>query len=258
VARGTLEIMRVFAFLLLAIPLAAQWQRYVLTPKGGGNPDIPLPHPLSYFTQYPSLRDYDHDFCYLCPPEKSLAVAKQRKDRAEVKLVGKVREYTIYDVFYFFSQEVEPSWKSILIGTGPNQYREIWHYQRAEGAIWPSYLVKVGSETLLGLQDDCYRQDTIQEHFSLGKDGAVIIDLSPIWRAAKSVVPEDATVWQDYDGRTDLPAGRINVGLISKPVWQCCTGGVVEVKFDLRDGQVVVKSTHFDPAAKFIYPAGCR
>jgi hypothetical protein len=247
----------ILLIVLLTIPATAEWQRRVVTPKGE-RLDSPPSHPLSYFTQYPSLRDEDHDFCYLCSPEKSLAVAKQRKDRAEVKLVGRVREFEVYDVFYFFDEKAEPDWKSILIKTQPGQYREIWHYQRVEGGIWPSYLLRVGNETLLGLSDDCYKQQVIQEYYWFGKDGPVRIDLSPIWKAAEAVVPEGTTTWYLYDGRTDLPAGRINVGLIRKPGWQCCNGGVVEVKFELNNGQVVVRGARLDPTAKLKYPTLCR
>ena len=246
-----------FLIALLTIPAAAEWQRHVYTPKGETF-DAPPPHPLSYFTQYPSLRDEDHDFCYLCSPEKSLAVAKQRRDRAEVKLVGRVRDFEVYDVFYFFDEKAEPDWKSILVKIQPDQYREIWHYQRSEGRIWPSYLVRVGNETLLGLQDDCYKQDIIQEYYWFGKDGPVPIDLSLIWKAAEAVVPEATTAWHEYDGRTDLPAGRITVGLIRKPVWQCCTQGVIEVNFELNNGQVFVKGERLNPAVEFKHPASCR
>jgi hypothetical protein len=102
------KLMRLILLIaLVTIPAAAEWQRHVLTPKGE-RLDSPPPHPLSYFTQYPSLRDEDHDFCYLCSAEKSLAAAKQRKDQAEVKLVGRVREFEVYDVFYFFDEKAEP------------------------------------------------------------------------------------------------------------------------------------------------------
>jgi hypothetical protein len=242
---------------LPAMPAGAEWQRRVLTPKSEIT-DTPLPHPLSYFTQYPSLRDEDYDFCHLCTPEKRLAAAKQRNDRAKVKRVGIIREYSIYDVFYFFGDSEEPSWKSILISTQPNQYREIWHYQRIEGGIWPSFLVEVGTESLLGLQDDCYRQEVIQEYYWFGKDGPTRVDLSPIWEAAQTVVPKETAVSRSYDGRTDLPRGTMNVGLIKNPDWRCCTEGFIEVKFGLNNGRVVVNRTRFDPAAEFKYPLGCR
>ena len=242
---------------LLAIPALAQWQRQVSTPKSWFV-DSPAPHPLSYFTQYPSLRDEDHNFCYLCLPEKSLAAAKLRNDRAEVKLVGRIRGLEIYDVFYSFEGEsAEPDWKSILVRVQPGQYREIWHYQRTEGRIWPSHLVRVGNETLLGLMDDCYRQDIVQEIFWFGKNGPVSVDFSPVWKAAEAVVPKDTTVWPRYDGRTDLPAGRIDVGMFTEPAWRCCTAGVVEVRFELSNGRVVIKSSRLDPTAEYKW-RGCR
>src|SRR5207249_928577 len=110
------------------------------TPKGEED-DIPQPHSLSYFTRYPSLRDEDGDFCYLCSAEKRLELAKQQVERAEVRRVGIIRGYVIY-VLYYFGRAQEPDWESILVRTQPGQYREIWHYQRNEGGIWPSFLVK--------------------------------------------------------------------------------------------------------------------
>lgn len=236
--------------LLLALPAAAEWQRHIITPKGERF-DTASPHLLSYFTRHPSLRDLDNDICPLCSPEKRVALARKQKERAEVRLVGYIRGFAIYDVFYFFGEEPDPDWKSILVRTQPGKYREIWHYQRNEGGIWPSYLVKVGQETVLGHEDDCYKQDILQEYYWFGKGRPVRIDFSPIWKAAESVVPEGTTVWGGYDGRIDLPAGRIRVGLIREPNWRCCSQGIVEVKFELSNGQVVVKGTRLNPTAEF-------
>lgn len=107
---------------LLTFPIWAKWERRTLTLKGE-RVDTPDPHPLSYFTRYPSLRDEDGDFCHLCPPDKALALAKQQKERAEVRLIGKIRGFAIYDVLYYFGDEQEPGWKSILVQTQTNQYR---------------------------------------------------------------------------------------------------------------------------------------
>jgi hypothetical protein len=143
--------------ILLASPAAAGWQRRVSTPKGSRF-DVPQPHALSYFTRYPALRDESGDLvCNSCSPEKRLTLAKEVKCRTEVRLVGTVRGFTIYDVLYFFGDDKAPDWKSILIRTRSGLYREIWHYQRTEGDIWPSFLVNgpprlgaTGDETDLG------------------------------------------------------------------------------------------------------------
>src|SRR5690349_7014724 len=81
------------------------WKRHVMTPKGDWF-DTPASHPLAYFTEYPALLDESGDFCYLCTPDKRLAVAKAAKGpRAEVRLVGKIRTLPIYDVYYRFQSE---------------------------------------------------------------------------------------------------------------------------------------------------------
>src|SRR5207249_10579041 len=57
-------------FLLLASLVLAQWQRTVFSGKGQFT-DVPTPHPLSYFTADPFLRDDGGDFCEVCtPPDK--------------------------------------------------------------------------------------------------------------------------------------------------------------------------------------------
>jgi hypothetical protein len=116
---------------------------------------------------------------------------------------------------------------------------------------------KVGSETLLGLEDDCERQDIVQEYYWFGGDAPVRLDVNPIWEAAKRAVPEDTTVWKGYDGRVDLPAGRFRVGLISKPAWRCCTQGTVDVDFSLIGGEVSVTKTTLNNEAEFPW-GGCR
>jgi hypothetical protein len=242
---------------VMAIPSAAEWERRVITPKGE-RMDTPKPHPLSYFTRYPWLRDEDDELCFPCPPEKKLAAAKQKKARGDVRLVGRIHDFTIYDVLYFFDENAAPDWKSILVSKEPDKYHEIWHYQRNEGGVWPSFLVNVGQDTLLGLEDDCYRQEVLQEYFWFSEDGPVRVDFSPVWRAAKSVAPKGSKVWVGYDGRIDLPAGRMRVGLIRDPDWRCCSTGVVEVKFELKAGQFRIQGQRFLPTVEFRWGRGCR
>jgi hypothetical protein len=250
--------MRVFLLLLLVAPaLDAAWERVVMTGKGEFV-DKPGAHSLSYFTQYPGLRDVDGYLCIGCSPEQTLAAAKAQKARTEVKLVGTIRRFTIYDVFYFFDDEPEPQWKSILVRTGPDQYREIWHYQKIQGGIWPSFLVNAGNQTLLGLDDHCYRLVRIQEYFRITESGVTRIDFSPISEAANSILPDDTSVWFEFDGRTDLPRGRIRVPLFNQGDDRCCTEGVVDVWFTLVRSEVVVKRTRFVPKASFPWALRCR
>lgn len=97
------------------LPLTAGWERKVLTAKGD-RIDTPQHHPLSYFTRYPLLRDED-GFCFVCSPGKRLLLARQKKVRTEVRVIGVIRGFSIYDVLYFFDGEKRPGWKSILVRT---------------------------------------------------------------------------------------------------------------------------------------------
>ena len=154
-----------FLAVLLILPAgAANWERFSSSGKGYGI-GIAEPHPLSYYTRYPSLRD-DY-FCYRCSPEKRLALAKQERllgiRNTEVKLVGTVHGFKIYDVIYWYGEKRE--WKSILVRTGPNQYREIWFDEKTQGDFSPSFLFQIGDKTLLGLIDDCYRRGCEQQYW---------------------------------------------------------------------------------------------
>jgi hypothetical protein len=102
VARQTTEHAMKLLFLaaILILPAgAANWERWNHSGKGLGIGPAD-PHPLSYFTRYPSLRD--PYFCHNCSPEKRLALAKQEKlkekQRTEVTLVGTVYGFKVYDV----------------------------------------------------------------------------------------------------------------------------------------------------------------
>ena len=248
-----------FLLLFIAVVSSAttKWERRIITPKGD-RVDTPSTHPLSWFTQYPSLRDEDHGLCITCSPEQRLAEAKQTRAKAEVRLVGRIGSFDIFDVFYVFDNDPVPSWKSIIVRTGRDEYREIWHYQKNEGGIWPSFLVKIGHDVVLGLEDDCYRQNVIREYFWFTKDGPGRIDFRPIWAAAKLTVPHNTKVWGGFDGRLELPVGRMRVGLITDPDWRCCSTGVVDVSFVLRAGRVVVTKQRLLPEAEFHWGSGCR
>jgi len=154
-----MRLVIIAAFALL--PLVAQtqrdmdmpgpWKRHVMTAKGDWF-DAPPPHALAYFTDSPASLDESGDFCYLCTPEKRLAEAKAAKGpRAEVRLVGKIGTFSVYDVYYRFQSEGSVDWKSILVKTGANIFREIYHCQptQVDARALPSVLIRIGNEVLL-------------------------------------------------------------------------------------------------------------
>jgi hypothetical protein len=181
--------MRFFlAIVLLAAKIVAQtgvevgqpgpWKRHVITAKGEWF-DSSTAHSLAYFTQYPLL--LDEEFCYLCTPGKRLADAKAAKEpRAEVHLVGKIRGLLIYDVFYRFNDGTV-AWKSILVKTGPDRYREIYRREptQVDARVLPSTLVRIGQETLLHARYSVGGNggEFEDDYYSFRQNGPIRVDL---------------------------------------------------------------------------------
>ncbi len=160
------------------------WKRHVMTPKDRWF-DKPEPHPLAYFTAYPALLNESGDFCYLCTPEKKLAAAKAAKEpRAEVRLVGKIGTLSIYDVYYRFQSEGSVDWKSILIKTGPDSYREIYHCEptQVDARALPSVLIRVGREVMLHSQYFVGGNKGMVEddYYSFRPNGPIRVDLPKV------------------------------------------------------------------------------
>ncbi len=226
----------------------ADWPRMVITPKGA-HVDTPVAQPLKYFTDFPWLRDEDGDFCYLCKPEERLARAKAEKTRADVKLVGKIGRFTVYDIFYYFGDEEEPGWKSIVVQTGLNAYREIYHDQPNEGRPNPSFLVHADKQPVLCVVDNVYRWDAEEQCFWFNPDGLVRIDFAPIWKAAQKAAPTGRRVWEyAVKAKTTFRNMVLPVALRDQDTGNCCdVKGVVNVHFRLDQGRVIVMDARFDP-----------
>jgi hypothetical protein len=245
-----------FLVVLLIIPAgAANWERYSHSGKGYGA-STSEPHPLSYYTRYPSLRD-DY-FCGNCSSGQRLALAKQEKllgiRNTEVKLVGTVHGFKIYDVIYWYGDKTE--WKSILVRTGPNQFREIWFDDKIQGEFSPSFLFQIGDKTLLGLIDDCYRRGCEQQYWLFEKDGPTRLDLESIWKAPWTLLQKNQYLsYYDYrDTPANLSQGFIEFGLEEQlpgrggppdPV-----PGVIKITFTWDRGQVVITRKEYDPTAR--------
>ncbi len=258
--KGSLYII---ATQMLALPLVAQpqtdrdqpgpWKRHVMTPKGGWF-DTPTPHPLAYFTRYPALLDESGDFCYLCTPQKKLSAAMAAKEpKAEVRLVGTIKGLTIYDVFYRFESDGAVDWKSILIKTAPNVYREILHCEptHVDARALPSVITQLGTELLLnsryfaGGNKGMY----VDDYYSFDQIGPTLVDFAPILAAGRAVLPKGVMLWGGGDSNSPktLTLMRFKLQVWNDGDGLCCRPGIVEVTFKLDRGHVVVTGAHYNP-----------
>ena len=143
----------------VSFPAQGQWRRVVFSGKGQYI-DVASPHPLSYFTANPFLRDDADEFCEDCTPSGKAASSRKYTIRSMVKPVGVLAGYRVADVLYYPSAQANPNraaakWKSILVQVGPNRYTEIFHLQAfyTTISVGSSRIIQSGNEPVLVTMD---------------------------------------------------------------------------------------------------------
>jgi hypothetical protein len=93
----------------------------------------------------------------------------------------------------------------------------------------------------------------VEEHcFWFGADGLVMLDFTPVWRAAQKAIPAGRRIWEyNVKATTSFEMLTIPVGIRYDESNRCCDKGVVNVRFGLDRGRVVVVRTSFDPDADY-------
>jgi hypothetical protein len=194
-------------FLLLSLASWGQWQRILFSGKGELR-DMQTPHPLSYYTSNPSLRDDGadlYDDCDNCGTTKSKAgSAKNYAVTTEVRDVGTVSGFRVVAIFYEFVDRRKPDlgkmrWKSILVQTGRDKYVEIYHLQAyyLRAPLTPVKLVHVSDELVLMTQDSdggngggCW-----EAYWWFDASGPLSIDFSLLVQEIRKHVPPDSKFW---------------------------------------------------------------
>jgi hypothetical protein len=114
----------------IASPLWGQWQRVAYSGKGETK-DTAIEHPLAYFTANPFLRDDGDHFCVDCRSEKSKSASAERYSASvQSRNVGDLAGFKILELSYTFAERrpgglTDMHWKSILVQTRPDRFREI-------------------------------------------------------------------------------------------------------------------------------------
>ncbi len=226
------------------------WQRHVLTGKGETF-DTPEAHKLAYFTDDAFLRDEGDDFCDDCTPSGKAKVHLQHRFKTELKEVGKLKGFTIYDLYYQFDGTVdraEIEWKSILVEVSPGKYREIYHLQPTNAVIKPSFIGKAGAGEILATRDVIPGTGnySYEDYFWFSPAGATRINIEEIGTTVQTLLPNGYGVWKG--GGLDMEAMKYRSGVWKDGDANCCpSGGTVEVDFRLEENRIVVTRSHYDP-----------
>jgi hypothetical protein len=244
------------ALLLGSVAAAASgptpWQRMLVSGKGASF-DTPGVYSLSYFTHDPFLRDDGDDFCGACTPQDKTAARTQHKFKTELKKVGALNGYAIYDVSYFFDDHVsirQVDWKSILVAVSPGRYREIYHLQPPAAQITPSFLMMAGAEEILATRNliPGTGNQYDEAYWWFGPDGPVRIDIESISDLLPSILPAGYGVWK---------GGGLNMKTLTfrSSVWKpgdanCCpAGGAVTSRFRLDRERLMLIEKSYDATA---------
>jgi hypothetical protein len=204
--------------------------------------DEPICNSQEYFSfsGAPQRFDYDHELSQKTPSEI--------KDKVYSQPLGGAPGYPVRQINHVINGN-ELTIKMILIQRKPNEFCEIYHQQLSPDMVSaePAYLVQVGPETILASTDPWtgnsgQRQDV---YWTFDKDGPLWLDVdSKVEEALKEFRPKEFIIMGGggFDIRT------LTYGM---PLWKpsdphCCpTGGSIEIKFALKDHQLVVVSQSY-------------
>jgi hypothetical protein len=232
-----------FLLLLAAIsPVRAEWRRFLVETT---NTDPAPPHTFSYFSHDAILR-----------PEVQEITQNTAGEQTEIVKIGEVRGLAVFDVTY--QVRSMPVSKSIIVKTGPDEYREIFYAPEFSGGrFYPTQIVSTSEDqTLLWFRvDKGGNRHFIEDFlFQLDPKGPTRLDLDPVLKVANSILPAgvDLYIWN-----MELLASTSTFTLHAPVVGSCPKGnerprnsascGVVEVDFRLEGEHIAPLGRRYIP-----------
>ncbi len=208
--------------------------------------DQPNCHPLAYFVNETSRLNYHHIIVKIRPG--------QTKDETSSRDIGEVDGRKIVQVSHKIN-DGELFLKMIVVERAPTEFCEIYHQEWLGDTLYnevlPVVFVKVDSQTIMATANPVGGNGNwFDEHYwTFDKDGPIDLCINEkIREIEKKLLPKDSSVMKG--GGFDLPAL-----MYSAPVWTqtdggCCpSGGRIEIKFALKDHQLVVVKQSLQPSS---------
>jgi hypothetical protein len=217
-----------------------RWAVIVVSDNGNRYIDEPICQPVQYFSGDAQRFDYDHELA-----GKSSAEIKEKVDS---QLLGTAQGFAVWQTTHVINGN-QLTIKMILVERKAGEFCEIYHQQLAPDmvSVAPAYLVPVGAETILASTDPWIGNSgqRMDVYWTFDKDGPILLDVDhQIDEILKKLLPK---------GRIIMNGGGFNVQTLTygMPVWKprdphCCpTGGSIEIKFALKDHQLVEVSQSY-------------
>jgi hypothetical protein len=211
---------------------------------------------LAYFTDYPVLRLEEYYFCEQCSDDQRVAAAKKIEVKTDLKLLATLAGWQVYDLSYHIKGErFDP--KLILVKTGADQYREIYHCEPYGGQPG-AYVTKIGNQQFLEARNPSGgRQIDDYAYFSFDKHGPTLVDFRPIIIAAKSIkLPPGRTIPPfgsdlKYAGTHylwhSIQPLRVGFQVTEEVGVQVRAQGTIWIDFRFSGGRVIPTKTQYDP-----------
>jgi hypothetical protein len=184
------------------------------------------------------------------PPPSPEELKRRADDHPDLVEVGKIGEFTIYDLWYGRGSYPNLEVRSVLVETATDQYREI-DVQVRNGDIFPaSEIVKLDDEQILiAKSHDGGNNNNIYEALYMFRPtGAERPDFKAVDRAVKELMPANMstrTAANDYASMTyRVEAYRNDLNLPPVSVTQRVR---IAVTYRFFEGHAVVTSAKYEP-----------
>lgn len=237
----------------------AGWQRTI---GGTGNLPVlysPPSHSLAYFLVDPCLRpDTDAlvrarncNWPGIAPSPDE--VRRRASTRAELKEVGKIREFTIYDLWYSTGEDHDPgdpSLRSVLVKTATDQYREVNVAMRWGREFPASEIVNLDGEPILIARwnNGANASRTYDTLYMFPPSGSETPDFKAVDEAAAKLKPANMSVYWDKNNYALLTyTAELYTGDVNLPRIMVREHGLITITYRFVDGRAIVTSSKFEP-----------
>ena len=248
-----------------AMRSTGQSQRTVVIGGGEVTHDVPVPHPIDWWTHNPLKLDETGDLM-IGPTSKGAHVLTARDYQVQQKVttLGTVAGHRVVQVLTTIHggprvatfggpgvDDPPARWKSLLVGLGTDRYAEIYTVQSNWGAplIGTAGIYGSSPNSILGTNDpDPGNGGSCSEgYWWFDKAGAHPVDLAKLEAAIRRAVPKEGSLRR---GCWALDAGEADLEIWvqrTDAICHACGGlGVVHAYYRIERGVVVPVSVRFE------------
>jgi hypothetical protein len=236
------------ALSLLSVPATSsqkapdhpRWAVLVASSLNSRYIDQPICNSLESFSSTSDAQrfDYDHELAL-----RKVAIVK---DKVDSLLIGTAAGFGIRQVTHTINDNALTV-KMILLERQAAEFCEIYHQQFSPDFIspQPAFLVNLGTETILASTDPWTENNTGQRqdvYWTFDKDGPLDLNVDGVVDEALKEFRPKGFIIRNHGGFD------IRTLTYEEPLWKprdphCCpSGGSLEIKFALKDHQLVVVS----------------